>query len=71
MTQRIMGAPRTRSASVSQREACDMGSDQIAEDSMKVSDSSGSYRQNQARFSCLLRDEWEVAMFMRTLAQET
>lgn len=28
----------------------------------------GSYRQDQARFSCLLCDEWDVAMLMRIMA---
>lgn len=31
----------------------------------------GSYRQDQSRFSCLLRDEWEVATVMRILAHES
>jgi hypothetical protein len=30
----------------------------------------GSYRQNQARFSCLVRDEWDVSMLLRILAHE-
>jgi hypothetical protein len=30
----------------------------------------GSYRQDQARFSCLLRDEWEVATLMRIVGHE-
>jgi hypothetical protein len=30
----------------------------------------GSYRQDQARFSCLVRDEWDVAALMRILARE-
>jgi hypothetical protein len=30
----------------------------------------GSHRQDQARFSCLLRDEWEVATLTRILAHE-
>ena len=30
----------------------------------------GSYRQDQARFSCLLRDEWDVSMFVHILAHE-
>jgi hypothetical protein len=30
----------------------------------------GSYRQDQARFSCRLRDEWDVATLMRIVAHE-
>jgi len=30
----------------------------------------GSYRQNQARFSCLVRDEWDVATLLRILSHE-
>lgn len=30
----------------------------------------GSYRQNPARFSCLLRDEWDVATLLRIVAHE-
>ena len=30
----------------------------------------GSYRQDPARFSCLLRDEWDVATLMRIMAHE-
>jgi hypothetical protein len=30
----------------------------------------GSYRQDPARFSCLVRDEWDVATLMRILAHE-
>jgi hypothetical protein len=30
----------------------------------------GSYRQDPARFSCLLRDEWDVATFVRIMAHE-
>lgn len=30
----------------------------------------GSYRQNQARFSCLVRDEWDVAPLLRILSHE-
>lgn len=30
----------------------------------------GSYRQDQARFSCMLCDEWDVAMLMRILSHE-
>lgn len=30
----------------------------------------GSYHQDQARFSCILRDEWDVATLMRIMAHE-
>lgn len=30
----------------------------------------GSYRQDPARFSCLVRDEWDVATLMRILAHD-
>jgi len=30
----------------------------------------GSYRQDPARFSCLVRDEWDVATLMRIIAHE-
>jgi hypothetical protein len=30
----------------------------------------GAYRQNQARFSCLVQDEWDVAALLRILAHE-
>lgn len=30
----------------------------------------GSYRQNQARFSCLVRDDWDVATLLRILSHE-
>ena len=30
----------------------------------------GPYREDRGQFTCLLRDEWEVAMLMRILAYE-
>ena len=30
----------------------------------------GSYRQDPARFSCLLRDEWDVATLLRLMVHE-
>ena len=30
----------------------------------------GAYRENQSRFSCLLRDEWDVATLLRLMAHE-
>ena len=30
----------------------------------------GSYRRNQARFSCHVRDEWDVATLLRVLSRE-